>query len=68
MSEPANKSPDGCLGCNPEEIKPMLDAHGIHVEEVPRPRHGWGDVFPCPQCGRTWVLMPRTSDEKKPVA
>jgi hypothetical protein len=60
--------PTGCPGCNPEEIAPILESRAIKVEEVPRPRHAWGDVLCCDQCGRCWLLMPRPSDSEKPVA
>lgn len=64
MSEP----PEGCPGCNPEEILPLLEARDIRVEEVPRPRHAWNDVVPCQRCGRAWLLMPREGQEGTPVA
>lgn len=61
-------APEGCLGCNEEEIRPVLERHGINVQEVPRPRHAWSDVVPCPKCGRAWLLMPKAIDPKTPVA
>jgi len=68
MSEADDTTPKGCLGCNPEGVGPVLERRGIKVEEVPRPRHAWGDVLCCNECGRAWMLMPRASDQKKPVA
>lgn len=26
------------------------------IEEVPPPRHAWGDVIICPDCGRAWIF------------
>ena len=60
-------APDGCLGCNPEEIGPLLEERGIKVESVPVPAQPWSDVVVCQKCGQAWLLMPR-DDESKPVA
>ena len=68
MPDDSTTAPKGCLGCNPEEVGPVLERRGIKVEEVPRPRHAWGDVLCCDECGRAWMLMPRPSDPKTPVA
>lgn len=59
--------PEGCLGCNPD-VEPVLEAHGITVEEIPLPKQPWSDVIVCPRCGRAWLLMPRDNDPDKPVA
>lgn len=66
--EPENKAPEGCLGCNPDEIGPLLKERGIEVEKVPDAKHGWKDVIECPKCGQAWLLMPRDDDLDKPVA
>ena len=31
---------------------------GVHLVEVPRPRHAWSDVFNCPNdnCGRSFMV------------
>lgn len=68
MSEEPEKGPEGCVGCNPEEIEPMLEERGIQVESVPTSQHGWRDVIVCPKCGQAWLLMPRDDDVGKPVA
>jgi len=62
------KSPEGCAGCNPDEILPILEARDLDVEEVPATQHGWRDVIVCKRCGRAWLLMPRNDDPAKPVA
>lgn len=62
------ETPEGCVGCNPDEVRPLLERHGIKVEEVPRPRHAWTDVVCCTKCGRAWLLLPRKSSSKTPVA
>jgi hypothetical protein len=32
---------------------------GVVLRGVPRPRHAWGDVLPCPyaDCGRAWLIV-----------
>jgi len=63
-----DETTEGCLGCNPEEIQPMLDEHGIQVEAIPTPEQGATDVIVCSTCGQAWLMMPRKDDPKKPVA
>lgn len=64
----AREFPKGCMGCNPEEIKPLLEARGIHVEAVPGTPAASKDILVCGQCGQAWLLMPREGDPKTPVA
>jgi hypothetical protein len=61
-------APEGCLGCNPDEVQPLLDEHGITVESIPTPQNPSTDILVCKKCGQAWLLMPRVSDTKKPVA
>lgn len=51
--------PNGCLGCNQEPIKAYFIGEGYDLAafaEVPRPRHNWGDVVCCDDCGRAWLI------------
>lgn len=68
MIDSAENAPEGCVGCNSEEIQPLLDARGIQVEAVPTPKTASTDVLVCQKCGQAWLLMPRKEDPKKPVA
>lgn len=58
--------PKGCLGCNPEAVRSMLEGMNIDtslISEVPRPRHNWGDVVCCDECGRAWMIRPADGQE-----
>ena len=68
MIDDSSSAPEGCVGCNPDEVQPLLDKHGIQVESVPVPKQAWSDVVICQKCGQAWLLMPREDDESKPVA
>jgi hypothetical protein len=68
LTEAPDNAPEGCVGCNPDEVQPLLDKHNIQVEAVPVPKAGWSDVVICQKCGQAWLLMPRESDDTKPVA
>lgn len=35
---------------------------GARLCEVPRPRHAWGDVLPCPNCERAFLVVPKDAD------
>lgn len=44
-----------------------IDGHpfppeAINISEVPRPRHNWGDVMICDQCGRAWLFQRQPLD------
>lgn len=55
------QDPTGCLGCNTEKVKAFLLSKGVSLNrfhEVPRPRHKWGDVVCCDECGRAWLIAP----------
>lgn len=30
---------------------------GLVLAPVPRPRHRWGDVMPCPNCDRAFLVV-----------
>lgn len=64
----ATRPPDGCPGCNPEQVMRFLHRQGIHVEELPETATRSSDTIACDHCGRKWILMPRTGDRKTPVA
>ena len=56
------KAPDGCLGCNREDLESFMLEKGMDLSrftEVPRPRHEWGDVVTCGECGRAWLIAPK---------
>ena len=61
-------SPEGCAGCNPNEILPILEARDLDVQEIQVAHPGWEDVIVCKKCSRVWLLMPREDDTSKPVA
>lgn len=67
MSEPI-RPPDGCPGCNTEQVMRYLHGRGIHVEEIPEEATRSADSIACERCRRKWILMPRTGDVKTPVA
>jgi DNA-directed RNA polymerase subunit RPC12/RpoP len=46
----------------------FLHQQGIHVEELPRDTPKAAESIACDNCGRKWILMPRTGDVKTPVA
>ena len=63
----------GCLACNKEEVEAMLLANGADLTrftQVPRPRHAWGDVLCCSECGAAWLIapkpLPQDGAERKP--
>lgn len=62
--------PKGCMGCNADEIGPILKSRGITVVEldVATPWSAVKDVVVCQECGRAWLLMPREGDPRTPVA
>lgn len=57
----------GCIGCNREgiraeigdELLAKIEARTVELscraEDV---RHKWGDVLPCDECGRVWLVAP----------
>ena len=66
----SEEAPSGCLGCATKEdrarIVDMLADAGAKAWEVPPPRHAWGDIIPCRNCGRFWLvkkLDPKTVEE-----
>lgn len=62
------KPPDGCPGCNPTQVMPFLHGRNIHVEELPEEAAHAPEAVVCERCKRAWILMPRTGDNKTPVA
>lgn len=59
VSVTTEKVPSGCLGCNTQPITDYFVSQGYDVSafsEVPRPRHDWGDVVCCDDCGRAWLI------------
>jgi DNA-directed RNA polymerase subunit RPC12/RpoP len=66
--KPEEDLPTGCPGCNPDSVLPLLEARGIHVEEIPPPTQMSSDVIVCDTCGRAWLMMPRPGDPGVPVA
>jgi hypothetical protein len=61
MTDATGEAPHGCLGCNLEKMEAFFKAQGLPTDrftEVPRPRHAWGDIICCPDCGRAWLVTP----------